>query len=68
MEEKTEKGKRKKRSRSRRGFASWSAGDYFKQLSVVIIGIVVTFSGSGLLDRIKIRRQIRQTGQRSIPN
>lgn len=63
MEEKTNKVKRKFRGRSRKVSTKWRPGDYFKQLSVVIIGIVVTFSGSSLLERIEIRRQIRQTAQ-----
>lgn len=58
-----EKEKKRRRSRSRKGFATWRTRDYFRQLSVVIIGIVVTFWGSSLIERIEMRRQIRQTAQ-----
>lgn len=58
-----EKEKKRRRPRSRKRFATWRAGDYFKQLSVVIIGIMVTFWGSSLIERIEMGRQIRQTAQ-----
>lgn len=63
MEETAPNRKKKKKRPARRRFAEWKTGDYFKQLSVVIIGILVTFSGSSLIGRIETRRQIRQTAQ-----
>lgn len=35
--------------------------EYALQLSVVIIGIVVTFAGSGLIERWRVAREVRAT-------
>ena len=39
----------------------WTWRDYALQLSVVVIGIVVTFAGSGLIERWQRARQVRTT-------
>lgn len=39
----------------------WTWRDYALQLSVVIIGIVVTFAGSGLIERWRMAREVRAT-------
>lgn len=31
-------------------------GDYFKQLSIVVLGIVITFLGSGVINKISERQ------------
>lgn len=41
----------------------WTRREYMLQLSVVILGIVVTFAGSGLIERWKRARQVRTTMQ-----
>lgn len=43
----------------REKIASWRLGDYFRQLSVVIIGILVTFTGSDLVGRYARSREAR---------
>lgn len=40
---------------------NWTWRDYALQLSVVIIGIVVTFAGSGLIERWRVAREVRAT-------
>ena len=42
---------------------NWTWRDYALQLSVVIIGIVVTFAGSGLISRWASQRQVRTVMQ-----
>lgn len=39
----------------------WTWREYALQLSVVILGIVVTFAGSGLIERWRQARQVRST-------
>lgn len=39
----------------------WTWRDYALQLSVVVIGIVVTFAGSGLIERWRMAREVRAT-------
>lgn len=39
----------------------WTWRDYVLQLSVVVIGIVVTFAGSGLIERWRVAREVRAT-------
>lgn len=39
----------------------WTWRDYALQLSVVVIGIVVTFAGSGLIERWRTAREVRAT-------
>lgn len=41
----------------------WTWRDYALQLSVVIIGIVVTFAGSGVIERWRVAREVRATMQ-----
>lgn len=41
----------------------WTWRDYALQLSVVVLGVVVTFAGSGLIDRWRQARQVRATMQ-----
>ncbi len=36
----------------------WQIGEYMRQLSVVILGIVITFAGSDLIGKITARRQL----------
>lgn len=40
-------------------FSTWTWREYVLQLSVVIIGIVVTFTGSGLIGRYRQARDVR---------
>lgn len=40
---------------------NWTWREYALQLSVVIIGIVVTFAGSGLIERWRVAREVRAT-------
>lgn len=40
---------------------NWTWRDYALQLSVVIIGIVVTFAGSGLIERWRVAHEVRAT-------
>lgn len=40
--------------------SSWKAGDFFRQLATVIIGIVVTFGGSALIQKSGVRKETRQ--------
>lgn len=54
----TPDGKSKTQRRSR-----WSWREYGIQLSVVILGVMVTFIGSGLIDRWRQARQVRATMQ-----
>lgn len=42
-------------------FSAWTWRDYALQLSVVVIGIVVTFAGSGLIERWRVAREVRAT-------
>lgn len=39
----------------------WTWREYMLQLSVVILGIVITFAGSGLIERWQRQRQVRTT-------
>lgn len=41
----------------------WTWRDYALQLSVVVIGIVVTFAGSGVIERWRVAREVRATMQ-----
>lgn len=43
----------------RKSDTKWTWRDYALQLSVVIIGIVVTFVGSGLVERWRVARDVR---------
>lgn len=43
----------------RKKIADWQLGGYFRQLSVVIIGILVTFVGSDLVSRYARSREVR---------
>ncbi|MDR2890107.1 MAG: hypothetical protein LBV18_00620 [Alistipes sp.] len=45
--------------RIREVMSSWKAGDFFRQLATVIIGIVVTFGGSALIQRSAERKEAR---------
>lgn len=45
----------------KRTFVRWSWREYALQLSVVVIGIVVTFTGSGLIERWRTAREVRAT-------
>ena len=40
---------------------NWTWRDYALQLSVVIIGVMVTFIGSGLVERWRVAREVRAT-------
>ncbi|MDR1671816.1 MAG: hypothetical protein LBR57_04790 [Alistipes sp.] len=46
--------------RFRQFMSSWKAGDFFRQLATVVIGIVITFGGSGLIQRGIDRKEERQ--------
>lgn len=39
----------------------WRMGDYIRQTSIVVIGVVVTFSGSNLITRCSEKEDIRST-------
>jgi hypothetical protein len=39
--------------------SSWKAGDFFRQLATVVIGIVITFGGSNLIQRGIDRKEAR---------
>lgn len=41
----------------------WTWREYMLQLSVVILGIVITFAGSGLIERWQRQRQVKMTMQ-----
>lgn len=43
--------------------ASWRLGDYFRQLSIVVAGIVITFWGSDLITENAQRKEVRATMQ-----
>lgn len=49
--------------RLKKAIGSWKLGDYFRQLSVVILGIIVTFAGSDALTEYTQSREIRSTLQ-----
>ncbi len=42
-----------------RFMSSWKAGDFFRQLATVVIGIVITFGGSSLIQRGAQKREAR---------
>ena len=46
-------------AKKKKSFSAWTWRDYVLQLSVVIIGIVVTFAGSGMLERSRQARDVR---------
>ena len=39
----------------------WRIGDYIRQTSIVVIGVLITFSGSDLISRCSEKRDIRTT-------
>lgn len=41
----------------------WRLGDYFRQLSIVVVGIVVTFLGSDLISNHSRQKEVRTTMQ-----
>jgi hypothetical protein len=43
----------------RQFMSSWKAGDFFRQLATVVIGIVITFGGSGLIQRAADRKEAK---------
>lgn len=45
--------------KDRKPFLGWTWREYALQLSVVIIGIVVTFAGSGMIERSRQARDVR---------
>lgn len=49
--------------RLKKVIGSWKLGDYFRQLSVVILGIIVTFAASDALTEYTQSREIRSTLQ-----
>lgn len=53
----------RKTQRLKKLIISWKIGDYFRQLSVVILGIVVTFMASDALTEYTQSREIRSTLQ-----
>lgn len=55
--------KARKTQRLKKSIASWKLGDYFRQLSVVILGIIVTFAASDALTEYTQAREIRSTLQ-----
>lgn len=46
-------------AKKKKSFSAWTWREYVLQLSVVIIGIVVTFAGSGLVERSRQARDVR---------
>ena len=46
-------------AKKKKFFPAWSWHEYVLQLSVVIVGIVVTFAGSGLIERLRQARDVR---------
>ncbi len=48
-------------TKKNKSFPARTWRDYALQLSVVIIGIVVTFAGSGLIERWRVAREVRAT-------
>lgn len=46
-----------------RKFTSWRIGDYVLQLSVVVLGIIVTFAGSSAISRYSESKQVANTMQ-----
>lgn len=55
-----EKEKRKKAGRQNADSGKWSIHDYLIQVSVVIIGILVTFQGSAWIERNHRRNEVRE--------
>lgn len=53
----------RKTQRLKKLIISWKIGDYFRQLSVVILGIIVTFMASDALTEYTQSREIRSTLQ-----
>jgi hypothetical protein len=45
--------------RFRQFMSSWKAGDFFRQLATVVIGIVITFGGSALIQRAADRKEAK---------
>jgi translation initiation factor 2B subunit (eIF-2B alpha/beta/delta family) len=45
--------------RFRQFMSSWKAGDFFRQLATVVIGIIITFGGSGLIQRAAERKEAK---------
>ncbi len=39
--------------------SSWKAGDFFRQLATVVVGIIITFGGSSLIQRNAQKREAR---------
>ena len=48
-------------SKSRWNPMNWRLGEYTRQLSVVVLGIVITFLGSAAISAIKERKEVRTT-------
>lgn len=40
---------------------SWRMGDYIRQTSIVVIGVLITFGGSGLITRCSEQKDIKAT-------
>lgn len=50
--------KNRKTNRWKKAFRGWKVGDYFRQLSVVILGIIVTFMASDIVTGYAEKREI----------
>lgn len=53
--------KKRKLNRVKTVVRSWRVGDYLRQTSIVVIGILITFTGSDVISRCSDKRDIQAT-------